>query len=210
VLPLRREVQPYQAPAARPAAGPPAAPDPIRTFHPRQGRVSGRHIDALDRLLPVYGFTVARLPRGRVEPADLFGRALPMVLEIGSGMGEATAAMAKADPTRGYLAVEVHLPGVANLLSLIESEGIGNLRVAVGDALALTRSHLAEGSLDAVHAFFPDPWPKARHHKRRPIQPAHVAVLRSRLVPGGLLHCATDSAEYATAMLAALSADPGS
>jgi tRNA (guanine-N7-)-methyltransferase len=165
-----------------------------------------RHRDALARLWPVYGVPVAG---EGLDPSALFGRDVPLILEIGSGMGEATADMAAADPDRGYLAVDVHTPGVANLLATIEERRLTNLRVALGDALDLVRERLAPDSLDAVHVFFPDPWPKARHHKRRLIQPAHVALLRSRLVPGGTLHCATDDGGYAEAMLAALGADPG-
>ncbi|MFV2021347.1 tRNA (guanosine(46)-N7)-methyltransferase TrmB [Micromonospora sp. LOL_023] len=179
----------------------------IRTYHPRGGRLSGRHHDALDRLYDAYALAVAELP----TPLDLaaaFGRTAPVVLEIGFGMGDATAAMAAADPGRDYLVVEVHTPGVANLLSLLERDGLANVRVAVGDALDLARRCLPEQSLDAVHAFFPDPWPKSRHHKRRLIQPAHVALLRSRLRRGGRLHCATDWAPYARVMLEVLTADP--
>ena len=134
-------------------------------------------------------------------------RDLPLVVEIGSGMGEATVEMAAADPGRGYLAVEIHTPGVANLLAVVEERGLTNVRVAFEDALGLMR-RVPAGTLDAVHAFFPDPWPKARHHKRRLIQPAHVALLASRLGAGGTFWCATDWAEYAAAMRATLAADP--
>ncbi|WP_346116599.1 tRNA (guanosine(46)-N7)-methyltransferase TrmB [Micromonospora coerulea] len=168
--------------------------------------MSDRQRDALTRLWPAYGLEIADLD-GRCDPVALFGRPAPLVLEIGSGMGDATAAMAAADPDRHYLAVEVHTPGIANLLDLVQRHGLDNVRVARGDALDLVRA-LPEGSLDAVHAFFPDPWPKARHHKRRLIQPAHVALLRSRLAPGGTLHCATDWAEYAESMRETLTADP--
>ncbi|MBF9130834.1 tRNA (guanosine(46)-N7)-methyltransferase TrmB [Plantactinospora sp. S1510] len=144
-----------------------------------------------------------------IDLVALFGRRAPVVLEIGSGMGDATAAMAAADPGRDYLAVEVHTPGIANLLALTERHGLTNVRIARGDALDLVRYLLPPDALDAVHAFFPDPWPKPRHHKRRLIQPEHVALLRSRLVPGGTLHCATDWAEYAESMLQTLTADPG-
>ncbi|MFY1632680.1 tRNA (guanosine(46)-N7)-methyltransferase TrmB [Solwaraspora sp. WMMB335] len=179
----------------------------IRTFHPRRGRLSGRHHDALDRLHAVHGLVVADL----VGPLDLvasFGRSAPVVLDIGFGMGDATATMAAADPGRDYLAVEVHTPGIANLLALIERDGLTNVRVATGDALDLARRCLSENSLDAVYAFFPDPWPKTRHHKRRLIQPDHVALLRSRLRRGGRLHCTTDWAPYAEVMLTTLQADP--
>lgn len=176
-----------------------ARPAQIRTFHPRRGRLSGRHEDALARLWPVYGVPID-------DDAALTSEA-PLVLEIGSGMGDATISMAAADPDRNYLAVEVHTPGIANLLARIEEHGLTNVRVADGDALDLLRQ-APHATLDAIHAFFPDPWPKPRHHKRRLIQPAHVALLRSRLAPGGTLHCATDWAEYAESMLATLEADP--
>ena len=148
-------------------------------------------------------------PAALVDLAALFGRRAPVVLEIGSGMGEATVAMAIADPGRDYLAVEVHTPGIANLLAIVERHGLTNVRVARGDAIDLARYLLPPDRLDAVHAFFPDPWPKPRHHKRRLIQPAHVTLLRSRLVRGGTLHCATDWAEYAATMRRTLTADPG-
>ncbi len=176
----------------------------IRTFHPRRGRLSARHEDALTRLWPLFGVP---MPTERFEPSGVFDQPSPIVMEIGSGMGDATITMAAADPGRNYLAVEVHTPGIANLLARIEERGLGNVRVADGDALDLLRL-VPAASLDAVHAFFPDPWPKPRHHKRRLIQPEHVAVLRDRLVPGGALHCATDWAEYAESMLVTLSADP--
>jgi tRNA (guanine-N7-)-methyltransferase len=166
---------------------------PIRTYHPRRGRLSGRHFDALDRLTQRFGFT----PGDRVD-----------VLEIGSGMGEATlelaTAMAAADPALRYLAVEIHTPGVANLLANIEQRGLTNLSVVSADALDLCREHIPDESLDAVHVFFPDPWPKARHHKRRLIQPANTRLLAAKLRTGGLLHCATDDAGYAEWMLATL------
>jgi tRNA (guanine-N7-)-methyltransferase len=170
----------------------------VRTFHPRRGRCSARHRDALDRLLPVYGVD---LDGGPVSGS-------PLVLEIGSGMGEATLAMAAADPSRGYLAAEIHTPGVANLLACVSERGLTNVRVVFGDALTLLRNRIGAGTLDAIHAFFPDPWPKTRHHKRRLIQPRHVALLSSRLRANGILWCATDWADYADAMVATMSADP--
>ncbi|MFC0527048.1 tRNA (guanosine(46)-N7)-methyltransferase TrmB [Phytohabitans kaempferiae] len=180
----------------------------VRTFHPRRGRMNGRHADALTRLWPLWGVPIPETPTARLDLPALFGRRAPLVLEIGSGMGEATVEMAAADPHRDYLAVDVHTPGVANLLAVVEERGLTNVRVGLGDAIVLLRHMLAPASLSAVHAFFPDPWPKARHHKRRLIQPAHVALLRSRLVPGGALRCATDWAEYAEVMLETLAADP--
>jgi tRNA (guanine-N7-)-methyltransferase len=177
----------------------------ITTFYPRRGRVSGRHEDALTRLWPSFGVDV---PGPLLDLETLFGRHAPLVLEIGSGMGDATIEMAVADPDRDYLAVEVFPPGLGNLLANVESRGLANVRVASGDALELLRHMVSPDSLDAVHIFFPDPWPKVRHHKRRLIQPDNVALLRSRLRPGGILHCATDWQDYAAQMISALDRDP--
>lgn len=171
---------------------------------------------ALSTLWPSLGFSVhdpeggapPLLPDGTLDTVTLFGRSAALVLEIGSGMGEAVTAMAAADPARDYLAVEAHLPGIASLLMAVERHGLTNVRVAHGDGVDLVRRLLRPESLDAVHVFFPDPWPKAKHHKRRIISPERVALLRSRLVDGGTLHCATDWAPYAEAMLATLEADP--
>ncbi len=177
---------------------------PIRTYHPRQGRLSGRHLTALRDLgprltVPAHG--------GALDLAAAFGRVAPVVLEIGSGMGEATAAMAAADPGRDYLAVEVHRPGVANLLALTDQIGLTNVRVVEGDALDFVRHRLAPATLAAVHAFFPDPWPKARHHKRRLVTPERLSELATRLAPDATLHLATDNSGYADWMLQVLSAD---
>jgi len=169
--------------------------------------MSARHTDAHEALWPRFGMTVVDGDRTPVELAELFGRVAPVVLEIGFGMGDSMADMAAADPGRGYLGVEVHTPGIGNLLALVGERGLTNVRVAHGDAMELVH-RIAPGALDAVHVFFPDPWPKARHHKRRLIQPGNVALLRERLRPGGLLHCATDWPDYAEAMVATLDADP--
>jgi tRNA (guanine-N7-)-methyltransferase len=185
-----------------------AAHRPIRTFHPRRGRMGARHADAHAALWPVIGLTVTDGDRTPLDLAGLFGRSAPLVLEIGFGMGDTTAAMAAADPDRDYLGVEVHTPGIGNLLALAGERGLTNLRVAHGDAMELTH-RIAPGALDAVHVFFPDPWPKARHHKRRLIRPGNVALLRERLRVGGVLHCATDWPHYAEAMAETLDADPG-
>jgi tRNA (guanine-N7-)-methyltransferase len=194
--------------AARPHA-------PLKTFHPRRAALGRDREAALRHLFPELGFSVhddppyPRTAGGLLDARALFGREAPLVLEIGSGMGETTAAMAAADPGRDVLAVEAHLPGIANLLTLVDRAGLTNVRVAHGDALELVRHAIAPGALDEVRAYFPDPWPKARHHKRRLIQPAHVALLRSRLRVGGTLHVATDWAEYAEQMAEVLAADPG-
>ncbi|MEU4241126.1 tRNA (guanosine(46)-N7)-methyltransferase TrmB [Actinoplanes sp. NPDC026619] len=181
---------------------------PIRSFHPRRGRMSARHHDAHAELWPRFGLAVADGDRTPIDLGALFGRTAPVVLEIGFGMGETTAAMAAADPGRDYLGVEVHTPGIGNLLALVGEQGLHNVRVGHGDAMELVQ-RIAPGALDAVHIFFPDPWPKARHHKRRLVRPANVALLRERLRPGGLLHCATDWPHYAEAMAEVLAADPG-
>ncbi|GAA2527807.1 tRNA (guanosine(46)-N7)-methyltransferase TrmB [Pilimelia columellifera] len=181
----------------------------IRTFHPRRGRLSDANRDALARLWPRHGLDIDPAATEPLDPGALFGRQAPLVLEIGSGMGEATATMAAADPGRDYLAVEVHTPGIGNLLRMVDAENLTNVRVACGDALELLRHQIAPASLDAVHIYFPDPWPKARHHKRRLVQNAHLPLLASRLRHGGVLHMATDWAEYAGAALAALSATDG-
>lgn len=178
----------------------------VRAHPPQRGRLTDRRRDALDRLWPRFGVTVGEA-HGELNLTDLFGRAAPVVLEIGFGMGDVTAAMAAADPASNYLAVDVNTIGVADLLALIDRQGLTNVRVAKGDALDLV-THLPPASLAAIHVFFPDPWPKARHHGRRLIQPTHVTLLTSRLEPDGLLRCATDSADYAESMLATLTAEP--
>ncbi|HEY2794431.1 MAG TPA: tRNA (guanosine(46)-N7)-methyltransferase TrmB, partial [Micromonosporaceae bacterium] len=178
---------------------------PIRTFHPRRGRIGTGAADALARLWDQQGFTID----GRAFDRDgLFGRRAPLVLEIGSGMGDATLSMAAADPDRDYLAVDVHTPGLGALLAGAEAAGLTNIRAARGDALELLADHLGSGELDAIHLFFPDPWPKARHHKRRIISPERVALMRDRLRVGGTLHAATDWADYAADMVDVLGADP--
>lgn len=195
-----------------PAAGP---YEPLHTFHPRRSPLGRDRADALVRLWPGLGLTVhdetswPRTPSGALNTATLFGRTAPLVLEIGPGMGDATAEMAAQEPERDVLAVEVHLPGVAGLLLLVERAGLTNVRVGYGDALHLVRTGIEPGTLDEVRAFFPDPWPKARHHKRRLIAPDHVRLLVSRLRIGGLIRTATDWPSYAERMREVLAGDPG-
>ena len=143
-----------------------------------------------------------------VDLAGAFGRTAPKVLEIGFGMGETTAALAQAHPEIDYLGVEVHSPGVGSLLKRIDELGLTNVRIVQHDAAEVVRDMLAPGTLEAVNVFFPDPWPKKRHHKRRLLQPAFVALLAARLKPGGLLHVATDWRDYAEQALAILEAEP--
>jgi len=170
--------------------------------------MSNRHADAHTALWPSRGLTVDDGDRTPLDLDELFGSQAPKVLEIGFGMGDSLAATARADPGRDYLGIEVHTPGIGNLLALVLEQDLPNVRVARGDALQLVH-RLAPASLDAVQIFFPDPWPKARHHKRRLVQPPNVALLRDRLRPGALLHCATDWPHYAEAMAETLDADPG-
>jgi len=166
--------------------------DEVRTYKARR-RVTAGQAEALERLLPAYGVDLHRA----FDTREVFGRSAPLVLEIGSGMGEATAAMAAADPARDLLAVEVHTPGVATLLRRLEAAGLTNVRVVEVDAVQLLRDALPTDCLDEVRVFFPDPWPKARHGKRRLLSPGFAQLVADRLRPGGRLHVATDWADYA-------------
>ncbi|NJQ03532.1 tRNA (guanosine(46)-N7)-methyltransferase TrmB [Streptomyces sp. PLAI1-29] len=177
----------------------------IRSFRPRRGRVTAGQGEALRRLWPTWGLDID----GRsVLDLDAFFGGLPVVLEIGFGMGEATAEMAATDPGTGILAADVHTPGQGNLLALAERAGLTNLRVANGDAIILLREMIEPGALAGLRVYFPDPWPKTRHHKRRLIQPEFVELAAARLAPGALFHCATDWEPYAEQMLEVLSACP--
>ncbi|MFF2654832.1 tRNA (guanosine(46)-N7)-methyltransferase TrmB [Streptomyces sp. NPDC058045] len=194
---------PGEGPAADPAGS--RYERRIRSFQPRRSRVTLGQEQALRRLWPAWGLDV---DGSRVlDPAELFG-GLPVVLEIGFGMGEATAQMAAADPGTGILAVDVHTPGQGNLLALAEANGLDNIRVANGDAVILLQEMLPPDSLHGLRVYFPDPWPKKRHHKRRLIQPEFLTLAAARLRPGALLHCATDWEPYAEQMLEVLSAHP--
>ncbi|HEX2132033.1 MAG TPA: tRNA (guanosine(46)-N7)-methyltransferase TrmB [Actinophytocola sp.] len=154
------------------------------------------------------GREVTELPDGPLDLAGWFGREAPVLLEIGSGMGETTARLAQAAPELNYLAVEVYPPGLAQLMMRAETMGIENLRLLRGDAVVLLERHVPAGSLHGVRIFYPDPWPKKKHHKRRLVQPSFVALVASRLEPGGRVHLATDWADYAEQMLEVLSAEP--
>jgi tRNA (guanine-N7-)-methyltransferase len=184
---------------------PPAQPRrPIRSFVLRQGRFSPAQQRARDALLPRFGIPYAPAV---LDLAAAFGRDNPKILEIGSGMGEATAAIAEAQLDRDFLAVEVHSPGVGGLLKLVDEKGLANVRVIQHDAAEVVTHMIAPGALTGIHIFFPDPWPKKRHHKRRLLQAAFIAALAQRLAPGGYLHAATDWKDYADDILAAASAE---
>lgn len=171
--------------------------DGVRSFALRRGRVTAAQADALARLWPVWGVEVDGRP---LDLPALFGRVAPVVLEVGSGMGEATALAAAADPGRDVLACELHTPGIGALLRRAEDAGLTNVRVADGDAVLVLREMVGTGALDEVRVLFPDPWPKTRHAKRRLVDDAFVALVASRLRPGGLLHVATDASAYARAV----------
>jgi tRNA (guanine-N7-)-methyltransferase len=159
---------------------------------------------ACEELLPVYGVPFAP---ARLDLEKTFGRAAPRILEIGFGMGETTAAIAQQHPENDYLGIEVHGPGVGGLLQRMAALGLKNVRVIQHDAVEVLQQMIAPAALDGVHLFFPDPWPKKRHHKRRLLQPAFAALLASRMKPGAYLHAATDWEDYAAQMLEVLAAE---
>ncbi|MGQ0751489.1 MAG: tRNA (guanosine(46)-N7)-methyltransferase TrmB [Betaproteobacteria bacterium] len=178
---------------------------PIRSYVLRQGRVSNAQQRAYEALLPAYGIPFAR----RIIDLDAaFGRRAPRILEIGFGMGETTTAIAARHPGNDYLGIEVHTPGVGGLLKQIAEHGLTNVRVVQHDAVEVLQFMIAPGGVDGVHIFFPDPWPKKRHHKRRLIQPALVRLLAERIKPDGYLHVATDWEPYAEHIVATLAAEP--
>jgi tRNA (guanine-N7-)-methyltransferase len=180
---------------------------PVRSFVLRQGRLTAAQERAFVELWPRYG--VAWVPGTRLDLAALFGNDRPVVLEIGFGNGDSLAEMAAADSACNWLGVEVHGPGVGHLLLEIERRGLDNLRVIRHDAVELLTQGLPPGSLERVQLFFPDPWPKQRHHKRRLLTPAFLDLLARTLIPGGVFHAATDWEHYAQQMLEVLEA-PGS
>jgi tRNA (guanine-N7-)-methyltransferase len=188
----------HGAPAPRARRG-------IRSFVLRQGRMSPAQQRACDELFPRYGIAfAARL----LDCAAVFGRRAPVVLEIGFGMGETTAEIAAAHPHVDFVGVEVHRPGVGALLRRVEAANLANVRVIRHDAVEVVGAMIAPDSLTGIHVYFPDPWPKKRHHKRRLLQAPFVHALAQRLVKGGYLHVATDWAPYAEDVLAALAGEP--
>ncbi len=179
---------------------------PIRSYVLRQGRFSRGQQRAYAELLPTFGIPYA--PR-EIDFDAAFGRHAPVVAEVGFGMGETTASIAAGNPGTSYLAIEVHSPGVGSLLRQLAEGGLQNVRIVQHDAVEVLRDMVPPDSLAAIHAFFPDPWPKKKHHKRRLIQPPFASLAASRLAPGGTLHVATDWQEYAEHVLAVLSATQG-
>jgi len=178
---------------------------PIRSYVLRQGRLTAAQGRAHAELLPRYGIPYTPHP---VDFDAAFGRAAPRVLEIGFGMGDTTASIAAQHPDIDYVGVEVHTPGVGSLLKQVAERGLANVRVIQHDAVEVVEHMIAPDSLAGVHIFFPDPWPKKRHHKRRLVQAPFVRLLATRLKPGAGLHVATDWEDYAQQILEVLAAEP--
>jgi tRNA (guanine-N7-)-methyltransferase len=178
---------------------------PIRSFVLRAGRMGSGQLRAMQTLGPQF---LVPFSQAGCDWSARFGREAPRVLEIGFGMGQATAQIAAARPDLDFIGVEVHEPGVGALLRLIGEQQLGNLRLVQHDAVQVLQQMIPPHSLAGVHIFFPDPWHKKRHHKRRLIQPEFVQLLTSRLAPGGWLHCATDWEDYAHQMLEVLNQCP--
>jgi len=177
----------------------------IRSYVLRQGRLTAAQGRAHAELLPRYGISYAP---GPIDLDREFGRAAPKIIEIGFGMGDTTAEIAAAHPEIDYLGVEVHTPGVGSLLNRVAALELANVRIIQHDAVEILQHMIVPGSLAGAHIFFPDPWPKKRHHKRRLIQPPFTTLLASRLKPGAYLHVATDWEDYANQILEVLSAEP--
>jgi tRNA (guanine-N7-)-methyltransferase len=179
---------------------------PIRSYVLRQGRYSRGQQRAYEALWPRYGLPYSPQP---LNLSAAFGRNAPVVAEIGFGMGETTARIASQHPDTDYLAIEVHTPGVGSLLRQVEELGLENIRVVQHDAVEVLRDMVPAASLAGIHVFFPDPWPKKRHHKRRLLQAGFVELAVGRLRPGGYLHVATDWRDYALQVLEVLRGTPG-
>ncbi len=178
---------------------------PIRSFVLRQGRISRAQQRARDTLLSTLGVAYST---DLLDFNTVFGRSAPTILEIGFGMGETTAHIAAQRPDLNFLAVEVHTPGVGSLLKQIDEQGLTNIRIIQHDAVEVVEAMIPAASLNGIHVFFPDPWPKKRHHKRRLLQAGFVRELSARIEPGGYLHAATDWQEYAQHILQVLSLEP--
>lgn len=178
----------------------------VRSFVIRAGRMTEAQQAARDRMWPTLGLQVEG--GGLLDAVSAFGRQADLVFEIGFGMGGSLIDMAKAAPEKNFIGVEVHPPGIGNVLRLAEQEQLANIRVYQNDARLVLHQCIADGSLACVQIFFPDPWHKKRHHKRRLVQPDFLDELRPKLKIGGVLHLATDWEPYAAQMMAVLSADP--
>ncbi len=173
----------------------------IRSFVRREGRITPGQQRALQECWPRYGLEAD----ARLDLAQVFGRDAPRTLEIGFGNGASLATMAAQQPQHDFIGIEVHRPGVGHLLQLIEEQGLGNLRLMREDAVQVLQHCIADDSLDRVLLFFPDPWHKKRHHKRRIVQPDFIELLASKIRHGGRLHMATDWEDYAQHMVEVMS-----
>lgn len=169
----------------------------VRSFVRRAGRVTSAQARALAELWPRFG---VETPEGQLDLQAVFGRDAPRICEVGFGDGQALAELALRQPENDFIGIEVHEPGIGHLLLNIERHGLQNVRIIRHDATDVLESWLPTGSLDRVHVFFPDPWPKKRHHKRRLIQPDFIGSLARAIRPGGILHMATDWEPYAEQM----------
>lgn len=183
----------------------PSGHRPIRSFGTRRGHMTTGQRAAYAQSQGLYCLPYTPTP---LDWPSVFGNDHPVVLEIGCGMGETTAAIAAANPNVNYLGVEVYTAGVGALMVRLRDQGLGNVKIISHDAVEVLEHMVAADSLRGIHVFFPDPWHKKRHHKRRIIRPALVTLMASRLRPGGTLHCATDWVPYAEQMLEVLSAEP--
>ena len=176
----------------------------IRSFIRRQGRLTTGQQQALDN----YWDTYCLDPGADYQFREVFGRDAPLIVEIGFGNGDSLAKMAAANPDIDYIGIEVHRPGVGHLMMLLHQQGLHNVRIYCHDAIEILEQKIPDNSLTGVHLFFPDPWPKKKHHKRRIVQPSFVNLLLTKLKPDGYFHAATDWQNYAEAMLAVLSETP--
>lgn len=169
----------------------------IRSYVRRQGRITQAQEWALQALWPNYGLETGYA----LDPQEVFGRVAPLILEIGFGNGESLAEMAAVAPEKDFVGVEVHRPGVGHLLMALKERRLTNVRVVCADAIEYLEKRITDACLEAIHVFFPDPWHKKRHHKRRLVNAAFAALAARKLKPGGVLHCATDWEHYAFHML---------
>ncbi len=177
-------------------------PRAVRSFVRRAGRITASQKNALRELWPVYGIDYKTK---KLDLVTVFGRDAPCIMEIGYGNGESLVAQAKAHPDQNFLGVEVYTPGVGHMLIATKRENLSNVRLIREDAVDVLSYQIALASLDAVNLFFPDPWPKKKHHKRRIVQPGFARLVASRLKPGGCFHLATDWVPYAEHMMEVLS-----
>ncbi len=169
----------------------------IRSFVLRQGRMTEGQHRAYELFFPQYGIEIPQKDKNKLELNQIFGRENPKILEIGFGMGQATAEIAKNCPEQDFLAIEVHRPGVGNLLKLIAENNLSNLRIIQHDAVEVLTEWIQKESLDGVHIFFPDPWHKKKHNKRRLVQVPFLELLHTVIKPAGYIHLATDWEPYA-------------